>query len=148
MLDGKQIADVVRAFEEEVLSQIAPDQAADAAADLDMRLRRDLLGDAVFGDIVFKDGYYYSTSSQYGKQKADSTPGLILRYLLDHEGETFSKDELFPNIPREDSTCSGALTLDVIPWVNEYSKVYEAFKEGYAPTKYGIRRIQEAPQDT
>ncbi len=136
---------------DEVLSQgVTPEQAPEAAADLDRILRRDLLDDAVFGDITFKDGSYYPTKDPSYTYGADSTRGLILKYLLEHEGETFSREELFPKIPdRTHSSCSSALTHDVFRFVNKHSEVYEAFKErDEGVLKYGVRRMQDAPKDT
>lgn len=150
MITGKQIASDVQGFLDDVLSNgVTPEQAPEVAEGLEQRLCKDLLGDAVFGDITFKDGFYYPTHDPSYNYPADSTRGLILRYLLEHEGETFSKDELYPNIPRQPSSCSSALTYDVFRFVNNNSEVYEAFKEREEGVlKYGIRRIQDAPQDT
>ncbi len=144
MVTGSQIAELVLGFQRDVLGpRFSRRTVTEVAEALEERLCDAFLDTTTnYGDFKVDEAFLYTPKGT--KLRRGSAVSLLLEYFFEHEGRMFTRAEIKAAIPKP--SCVGALSRLYLH-LNDSSH-YELITEGYRPRRYGVKRIQEAHQDT
>ena len=64
----------------------------------------------------------------------------VLRFLIERPGRAFTLPDISSALRVSQITTSG-YCYPIIKEITNYSEVYSGFREGRAPTKYGLKKV-------